>query len=345
MNNPLVSIVVPIYNVENYLRQCLDSILNQTYLNIEIILVNDGSTDQSQSIIDQYIKKDCRCQAFIKENGGLSDARNYGMKYVKGEYVMFVDSDDWLDPSLVEVLISTSLKYEADIVQGSFYYAYSNYLLYDNRWYQENDQPCILNRDVAMKELVVNERIKNFAWGKLFKASMIREVPFEFGVLFEDIFWMHQIIHHIYKYVMVHQPLYYYRQRENSIVAQYKVKNLDMIRGLFERRKFLYRYYPNLVVDQDRLILQNILIHYNLLKKNKKQDPNKYYRQQLRNYVRLHSVRFLDASKIQPSLYWELRFFLLSPSLMIIPKIMNYILKKMKIIQSPKELKRIELGG
>lgn len=345
MKYPLVSIIVPIYNVEAYLKQCLDSILSQSYSNLEVILVNDGSTDQSQIIINEYLKKDSRCIGVMKENGGLSDSRNYGMQYVTGEYVLFVDSDDWLELSMVEVLIEASQKYQADIVQCGFYYAYPKYLLYDNRWYQEDDSPCLLNRDLAMKELVINEKIKNFAWGKLFKTTLVKDIPFKFGVLFEDVFWMHQIVHQLNKYVIVHYPLYYYRQRENSIVAQYRVKNLDIIKGQFERKDFLHNYYPHLVVQQDILLLQTILIHYKLLRKNKTQDPKEYCRKQLQNYVKNQSDYFLDICKNQGILYWQLRFFLLCPSWMDIPRIIDYLLRQVRVIQSPKDLKRIELGG
>ena len=126
-----VSIVVPIYKVEKYLRRCVDSIINQTYRNLEIILVDDGSPDKCGQIIDEYKEKDSRIISLHKKNGGLSDARNYGMKYVTGEYIFFLDSDDYIKSETIETLINLSLKYQADIVQGGFYYKYENYLLYD----------------------------------------------------------------------------------------------------------------------------------------------------------------------------------------------------------------------
>lgn len=345
MKYPLVSVIVPIYNVERFLKQCLDSLLGQSYSNLEVILVNDGSTDQSQLIIDEYVKKDSRCIGLIKENGGLSDARNYGMQYVTGEYILFVDSDDWLEISMIEVLIQASQKYQADIVQCGFYYAYPNYLLYDDRWYQEDDVPCLLDRNVAMKELVINDRIKNFAWGKLFKTTLVKDIPFKFGVLFEDVFWMHQIMHEIDRFVIIHAPLCYYRQREGSIVAQYRVKNLDIIKGQLERKEFLQNYYPHLVVEQDILLLQTILIHYKLLKKNKAQDSKGYYRKKLQHYIKSQADYLLDICRNKKILYWQVRFFLLYPSCMDIPRVIDYFLRQVGIIRSPKGLKRIELGG
>ena len=120
-----VSIIVPIYNVEKQLAKCLDSLLNQTLKDIQIILVNDGSEDSSAEIAKKYVVKDPdRVLYFEKENGGLSDARNYGMKYATGEYVVFVDSDDWLKEEMIETLIGLAIELNADVVQSGFYYAY-----------------------------------------------------------------------------------------------------------------------------------------------------------------------------------------------------------------------------
>ena len=117
-----VSIIVPVYNVEEYLRKCLDSLVNQTYQNIEIIVVNDGTKDNSQSIVDEYKKKYSKIiKSYIKENGGLASARNYGVDKATGEYIMFVDSDDYIDTKMVEKLVKTANKKHSDIVVSNFY--------------------------------------------------------------------------------------------------------------------------------------------------------------------------------------------------------------------------------
>ena len=117
-----VSIIVPVYNVEEYLRKCLDSLVNQTYQNIEIIIVNDGTKDNSQSIIDEYKKKFSKLiNSYMKENGGLASARNYGIDKATGEYIMFVDSDDYIDTNMVEKLVRTASKKYSDIVVSNFY--------------------------------------------------------------------------------------------------------------------------------------------------------------------------------------------------------------------------------
>ncbi|WP_415345289.1 glycosyltransferase family 2 protein, partial [Clostridium perfringens] len=226
---PKVSLIVPIYKVQDYLNKCIDSIINQSYKNLEIILVDDGSPDRCGEIIDLYEKQDNRIKVFHKKNGGLSDARNYGMNFITGDYVIFVDSDDWLSEDMVSDLMKTSLELNADIVQSGFYYAYDDYLLYDNRYYLEDMSPVVLNREELMYELVINEKVKNFAWGKLYKSVLIKDISFKIGVLFEDVFWAHKVMDRVDKYVIIHKPMYYYRQRKDSIVAIYTERNLDIL--------------------------------------------------------------------------------------------------------------------
>ncbi len=227
-----VSIVVPIYNVEKYINRCIDSIINQTYTNLQIILVNDGSSDSCGKIADEYAKKDSRIEVIHKENGGLSDARNFGVKKVTGEFTLFVDSDDWLDKSMVGTMVSTINEFNADVVQVAFYYAYKGYLLYDDRFYSEDSEVVTYNNNELMKELVINDKVRNFAWGKLYKSSLIKGIPFKKGVLFEDVFWAHNVMKNVNKYVIIHKPLCYYLQREDSIVSNYSIKNLDILKGL-----------------------------------------------------------------------------------------------------------------
>lgn len=202
-----VSIVVPIYNVEKYLKRCVDSIINQTYSNLEIILVNDGSPDNCGKVADNYQERDARIKVFHKANGGLSDARNYGMNQVTGEFTMFVDSDDWLKKNMIEIMISNSNTYQADVVQSAFYYAYDDKLLVDNRHHKAGDTPVCLDNKTLMHELVINEKVKNFAWGKLYKTKLIRDIPFEKGVLFEDVFWTHQVMHRVDVFVLIHEQI------------------------------------------------------------------------------------------------------------------------------------------
>ncbi|MBS4198408.1 glycosyltransferase family 2 protein [Bacillus sp. FJAT-49732] len=329
---PKVSIVVPIYKVEKYIHRCIESILEQTYTNLEIILVNDGSPDNCGKIIDEYAGKDNRIHVVHKKNGGLSDARNKGMEYATGEYTLFVDSDDWLERNMVEVLVKISLDYQADVVQSAFYYAYNDHLLYDNRYFSQNDPHVLLNKKELMYELVRNEKVKNFAWGKLYKTNLIKNLPFKKGVLFEDVFWAHLVMHRVNTYVISHKPMYYYLQRDESIVANYSLRNLDIIEGLKERHKFIEQHYDNLIDESFTVILTNCLIHYNLLMMNRRIDENGICKKRIRSYIKMHYKEFLAAVKGNKEMKTQLLLFHIHPIINFSFLALRKISRKLKVL-------------
>ncbi|WML51597.1 glycosyltransferase family 2 protein [Neobacillus sp. PS3-12] len=339
--NKVVSIVVPIYRVEKYLRRCLQSILQQTYKQLEIILVDDGSPDDCGKMAEEFARKDNRIKVFHKENGGLSDARNYGMKYVTGDYTIFVDSDDWLAANMVEQMMNVSEEYQADIVQTAFYYAYDEYLLFDNRYYAKDDYPIVLDQTL-MCELVKNEKVKNFAWGKLYKTSIIRNIPFRKGVLFEDVFWAHTVMHKVNKLVLLTQPLYYYFQRSDSIVATYTPRNLDILKGLKERHQFIETFYKELVNESYRVILETSLIHYNLLLLNRKQDLDGKYKREIWKYINKNYQNLKMAVESEHSLRNQLTLFTIHPSLNIGYLFLKKILRKFYIVPRPIGLEKVD---
>lgn len=338
---PKVSVIVPIYKVENYLNRCVNSILNQTYKNIEVILVDDGSPDKCGEIADSYAIKDNRVKSFHKENGGLSDARNYGMKYVTGEYIVFVDSDDWIKEEMIETLVGIAMDLKADIVQSGFYYAYETYLLYDDRYYSEDMLPIQLNKNELMRELVINERVKNFAWGKLYKTKLIKDLYFEKGVLFEDVFWAHKVMDRVDKYAICHKPMCYYLQRSDSIVSTYTVRNIDIIRGLKERHKFIEENYKDLINESYKILVKTILLHYYLLNKNKDKDLDGQYRKQLRDYILSNYLNIQEAIKEDKELSKEVKLFKLNYLLSRIYVNTNKVLRKVKLKKQSPSLKKV----
>jgi glycosyltransferase involved in cell wall biosynthesis len=341
--NQKVSVVIPIYKVEKYLGRCVDSILNQTYSDLEIILVDDGSPDNCGIIADYYANLDSRIMVAHKENGGLSDARNYGMRYVTGEYTLFVDSDDWLEANMVEELVHASSKYQADIVQSAFYYAYDHYLLFDNRFYSKGTPPIILDNKTVMTELVINERVKNFAWGKLYKTKIIFDIPFEKGVLFEDVFWAHKVMQRVKTFVSINEPFYYYCQREDSIVANYTIRNLDIIKGLKERHRFIEEYYGDLTDESYKVILKTNLIHYNLLLRNRKKDSGGLYRREIQHYIKNNFSKFKKAVDDDKHLSKQLGLFNIHPYLNVLFLLILKVLRKIKVIPQANGLQRIDL--
>lgn len=340
---PKISVIVPIYKVESYLNRCVDSILNQSYKNIQVILVDDGSPDKCGEIADNYEKKDSRVISLHKENGGLSDARNYGLRYATGEYVLFVDSDDWLNEDMIDTLVNISIESKADVVQSGFYYAYEDYLLYDDRYYSE-DMDCMeLNREELMKELVINERVKNFAWGKLYKINLIKDIPFKKGVLFEDVFWAHKVMDRVNKYVICHKPMCYYLQRNDSIVATYTVRNLDIIKGLKERHSFIEKNYKSLIKESYKIVTKTILLHYYLLSNNKDKDLDGVHRRELKNYIIDNYKEIKESISDDKELSTELSLFKVNYNFSRGYVILNKILRKLKIKSQAQSLRKINL--
>ena len=340
---PKISVIVPIYKVEVYINKCIDSIINQSYKNIEVILVDDGSPDKCGEIANSYSKKDSRVKVIHKENGGLSDARNCGMKYATGEYILFVDSDDWISEEMIDTLVSIAIETNADIVQSAFYYAYENYLLYDDRYYSENMNFIELNRQELMKELVINEKVKNFAWGKLYKIKLINDIPFKKGVLFEDVFWAHKVMDRVNKYIICHKPMCYYLQRNDSIVSTYTVRNLDIIRGLKERHSFIEKNYKELVGESYKTITKAVLLHYYLLSNNKEKDLNGLYRKKLKSYIIDNYKKIRQSISDDKELMIELDLFRVNYSLSRAYVILNKILRKLKIKEQHKSLRKISI--
>ena len=249
-----ISIIIPIYNVEQYLRQCLDSIGVLGRDDVEVILVNDGSTDGSRSICVEYVNKWDTVTLIDKENGGLSDARNKGTEVATGEYICYVDSDDWLEPDAIDKLYEFAVKNDCEIVQGSFYYAFSDHLEHNDRFFKADDAPFVLSRNDAMQELIKNNYVKNFAWGRIYKTSLAKAHLFPFGKYFEDSYWQHLMIHDCNRYGVLPAPLYYYRQRPNSISINLGSRYLDLNQGLESRLLFIKENYPDLTeLAADRL--------------------------------------------------------------------------------------------
>ena len=234
---PKISIVVPVYKVEKYLSKCIDSLINQTYADLEIILVDDGSPDNSGHICDEYAKKDKRIKVIHKENGGLSDARNKGIEIARGEYITFIDSDDYVSLKYCEILYNTIQKHHADI-------AVSNYLKFNEN---EEVKEQTINGEIVMTSIQALEHLytKNeavamrTAWGKLYKKTLFSSIRYPKGKINEDEF----VIHHLYdkakKVVFVKNPLYYYLQRTSSIMGgEFTEKRLDGLEALEERIEF-----------------------------------------------------------------------------------------------------------
>ena len=230
-NSPLVSIIVPIYNVENYLSKCLDSLVNQTYSNIEILAVNDGSQDGSMQIVEDYQKKFKQLKRLDKMNGGLSDARNYGIEHALGEYLLFIDSDDYVDATMAEKLVQAALLHNADIAVCDMEYVYDT----GERKYSSGGDFKI----GTVKEQVELFNINNSACNKLFKRNIFENNRFIKGIWYEDLATIPKCCYEANQIVKVDEVLYFYYQRSNSIIHTENPKVFDIYLALEELKRYL----------------------------------------------------------------------------------------------------------
>ncbi|HHT7734877.1 TPA: glycosyltransferase [Streptococcus suis] len=241
----LVSVIVPVYNVEKYLSQCLDSIIHQTYKNLEIILVNDGSTDGSGKICDDYAAKDGRIKVIHQENGGLSDARNKGLDLMTGQFVTFVDSDDYLENNCIHTLYTYACTCKTDISIGKFIefeentsqFLFHNHLNNGNKIEFLTGDQCLERHHKYFLSIFVT------AWAKLYRTSLFndsnpcKKIRYPLGVLHEDQYTTHKLFFKSNKIVFVNDYLYVYRVRKNSITNTplSDKRIMDNIRGLEEK--------------------------------------------------------------------------------------------------------------
>ena len=245
MESSLISVIVPVYNVQQYLSQCVESILAQTYQRLEIILVDDGSTDGSGRLCDALAQRDGRVRVIHKPNGGLSDARNAGTEACNGEFVFYLDSDDYLEQDAIMALVRIQSESQAEVVIGNYSYTYS-----DHEDIAQPDTGTIqkYTRKEAIS-LLMQGKLQTFAWGKLIRADIAKRHPFPVGKLFEDHFWTHLVFQDCETVVYSSKPMVHYRQRENSISYTFNLKRLDIIEGWRERIVFLQREYPDMVEE------------------------------------------------------------------------------------------------
>lgn len=246
--NPLVSVIVPIYKVENYLRECVDSIISQSYSNLEIILVDDGSPDRCPEICDEYALKDSRIKVIHKPNGGLSDARNAGIEVAKGEYLSFVDSDDVIHSQMIEVLMKSILEDNADVSCCDFFSFYDTGELSSS--FIRNIQYLVLDP----KEWFLR-KYSAAAWNKIYRKDLWVSIRFPKGKYHEDVFTTYKICNVANKIAHCGHKLYFYRQRYSSIMKSSNLQRLlDLKEGTSELLNFFF--------SQDRHLYSYFCIFY-----------------------------------------------------------------------------------
>lgn len=244
---PAISVIIPIYNVEKYLRRCLDSVKNQTFPDWEAICVNDGSPDNSAEILEEYAKKDARFKIVNKENGGLSDARNAGMAVASGKYILYLDSDDFIHPQTMEIAYSLALRDGSDIVSFTYDRIYRPQLMVRHVLKMDTDNvvPRRIHKryDVARIPTLITDDVYEYAterthnapgkkkkwlikhcqvWKNLYRRELIADIPFIKGILFEDFPWWSQVMLRNPRVTIAPLPLYFYIPNFGGIVLSAK---------------------------------------------------------------------------------------------------------------------------
>jgi glycosyltransferase involved in cell wall biosynthesis len=250
-----ISIVVPIYNVELYLNKCIESLINQSYKNIEIVLVDDGSPDKCPEICDTWKKKDERIKVIHKKNGGLSDARNFGISNSTGKYICFVDSDDYVNKDYIKKLYTAIIQNNVNISQCGINYVNDSNQLLEQKGY---DIDCLLNGENVIMDYYGSHYIENVVvWNKMYKKSLFKSIIFPVGKIHEDEFTTYKLIYNEEKIAITKDCLYNYRQTNNSIMrSTFNMKKLDKLDALKERLK----YYAN--VNANTILIEKATLHY-----------------------------------------------------------------------------------
>lgn len=258
-NNPLISVIVPVYNVEKYLKRCIDSILAQTFTDFELLLIDDGSTDNSGEVCDEYVKKDNRIKVFHKINGGVSSSRNLGLDNSKGQYITFVDSDDYVSFAILEILLNKLFEFNADIS------ACCAYRLNKER---KEEMNFVKKDDIIYSPNILQQRIFQFrqesaVWNKLYKREVIGNTRFQ-GKTNEEILFNYKCFLKSNRIIYTNKKLYYYCNTPNSITSSFGKFKFDALNNLFEFEKIISPT-NSLLKKALKTSICNRAIYYNIL--------------------------------------------------------------------------------
>lgn len=240
----MISVIIPVYRVEPYLDRCVQSIVEQTYTNLEIILVDDGSPDHCPAMCDAWAERDSRIKVVHKKNGGLSDARNAGMKLATGEYIVFVDSDDWVSDRYVQELYEAACATGSDICECEIIKTDGKLVLEE---INARSTPVCYAPEKALELLIQDTVFHQYVWNKIYRNTCLKGISFLPGKINEDEFWTYQIFGRANRVTKIEKRLYYYFQRSGSIMnSGYSLKRLDALEAKLERQAYIDCKFPAL---------------------------------------------------------------------------------------------------
>lgn len=244
MEQPLISVIIPIYKVEKYLERCIVSVVDQTYKNLEIILVDDGSPDSCPQMCDEWAERDKRIKVVHKENGGLSDARNAGMKISNGEYISFLDSDDWLELNAIELMYEQIYVHDCDVCSAGVIMRWSNG---DSKTLTHSHEKTVFENTEKILYAFLSGEIIQTVWNKMYRKSIIEDFEFPVGKIYEDEFWSWKIMVNSNRLVCIDDYLYNYFQNDQSIMhGGSKFKPLFVVEAGNEKVEYITEHFPQL---------------------------------------------------------------------------------------------------
>lgn len=300
MRNPMVSIVVPAYNMEHYISFCIDSLKKQTYQDFEVLLVDDGSMDSTLKICNKFHDLDPRFKVLHKSNGGLSDARNYGMKYATGRYITFIDSDDYVHPQYIEQLVRLMSVKNVDIGCVSSLYVYddTDYQKLFNKKFDVNNFEVVTSEKAVLR-MLKKQGIGHTACGKIYQRNFLDHFQFPVGMLYEDYLTTYNLFARANTVSISLNKLYFYRQRQGSIMhAQKCNENVLSILDISDKvTNQIIKRWPNL---HDEAKEQQIATYLKTLQRILNDDPNsnKEYQYRIKNFVKSDGIKLLKSSKV-----------------------------------------------
>lgn len=296
LDSPKISVIVPVYKVEPYLRKCLDSIVDQTYENLEIILVDDGSPDNCGAICDEYAAWDERIRVIHQKNGGLSAARNAGLRIATGNYLGFVDSDDWVEPKMFEELFQGLTQAQADIAVCGRYEEYKDHQI-AYTW----SKTQVMDREEALGELLCNNKLQNLVWDKLYRQDLFKGIWFPEGKTFEDMAVMHLLFLRACRVVCLPGAMYHYLQRPDSIVGDISLKNRLTHYNMAQRRYETLRYdWPQFADRMAAQCVASAVGLWSVYQANPKAQRQEYRQEMsdIATFARLHKDEALEYMKL-----------------------------------------------
>lgn len=310
----LISVIVPVYKVEKYLDKCVSSIVNQTYRNLEIILVDDGSPDHCGAMCDAWAEKDERIKVIHKENGGLSDARNVGMDAANGNYIGFVDSDDWIDDQMYQCLHSAITTTSSDIAACG-----ARRIWVDGKPAKELrsvNVDRVLHQDATMEALITSNGLLQTVWNKLYRRNVTEGVLFAKGLIHEDEFWTWQVVARARRIVTLKESYYNYLQRDNSIMGTgFSEKSLLVVQAKTERQNFIEEVMPKLTdIGRSDLVYTCMHLGIQVLKTMRWKDTM-HHLKYLKNTIKSYPIskEYLQLLPLKKRLHLRMLYYLFVP--------------------------------